>query len=88
LCDPVNSSLATGDIVSTGTLTRAFPILAGERWRQRFMASSFAAGLFGSREPDVASLTGRDDPQDGMIRQPRRQGILGQILPKPRQRCL
>src|SRR5499425_242325 len=30
--DPVNSPLATGDIVATGTLTRAFPILAGESW--------------------------------------------------------
>jgi 2-oxo-3-hexenedioate decarboxylase len=30
--DPINSPLATGDIVATGTLTRAFPILPGERW--------------------------------------------------------
>jgi 2-oxo-3-hexenedioate decarboxylase len=30
--DPVNSPLATGDIVTTGTLTRAFPILPGESW--------------------------------------------------------
>ncbi|MBV8242628.1 MAG: hydratase, partial [Hyphomicrobiales bacterium] len=30
--DPVNSPLATGDIVATGTLTRAFPILPGESW--------------------------------------------------------
>jgi 2-oxo-3-hexenedioate decarboxylase len=30
--DPVNSPLATGDIVTTGTLTRAFPISAGESW--------------------------------------------------------
>jgi 2-oxo-3-hexenedioate decarboxylase len=30
--DPVHSPLATGDIVTTGTLTRAFPILAGESW--------------------------------------------------------
>jgi 2-oxo-3-hexenedioate decarboxylase len=30
--DPVNSPLATGDIVTTGTLTRAFPILPGETW--------------------------------------------------------
>jgi 2-keto-4-pentenoate hydratase len=53
--DRVNSPLATGDIVATGTLTRAFPILPGESWRRRFTASSSAAGLFGSREPDVAS---------------------------------
>jgi 2-oxo-3-hexenedioate decarboxylase len=30
--DPINSSLAIGDIVTTGTLTRAFPILPGESW--------------------------------------------------------
>jgi 2-oxo-3-hexenedioate decarboxylase len=30
--DPVNSPLAAGDIVTTGTLTRAFPILPGESW--------------------------------------------------------
>ena len=30
--DPVNPRLATGDIVTTGTLTRAFPILPGESW--------------------------------------------------------
>jgi 2-oxo-3-hexenedioate decarboxylase len=33
--DPVNSPLATGDIVTTGTLTRAFPILPGESWSTR-----------------------------------------------------
>jgi 2-oxo-3-hexenedioate decarboxylase len=30
--DPVNSPLASGDIVTTDTLTRAFPILPGESW--------------------------------------------------------
>ena len=30
--DPVNSPLAIGGIVTTGTLTRAFPILPGESW--------------------------------------------------------
>jgi 2-oxo-3-hexenedioate decarboxylase len=30
--DPVNSPLAAGDIVTTGTLTRALPILPGESW--------------------------------------------------------
>jgi 2-oxo-3-hexenedioate decarboxylase len=33
--DPVNSPLATGDIVTTGTLTRAFPISPGENWSTR-----------------------------------------------------
>jgi 2-oxo-3-hexenedioate decarboxylase len=33
--DPINSPLATGDIVTTGTLTRAFPILPGESWSTR-----------------------------------------------------
>ena len=30
--DPVNPPLAQGDIVTTGTLTRALPILPGESW--------------------------------------------------------
>ena len=30
--DPVNPSLAPGEIVTTGTLTRALPVLAGETW--------------------------------------------------------
>jgi 2-oxo-3-hexenedioate decarboxylase len=30
--DRVNSPLAAGDIVTTGTLTRAFPIMPGECW--------------------------------------------------------
>jgi 2-oxo-3-hexenedioate decarboxylase len=30
--DPVNSPLAAGEIVTTGTLTRAFPVSAGEAW--------------------------------------------------------
>jgi len=33
--DPVNSPLAPGDIVTTGTLTRAFPISPGESWGTR-----------------------------------------------------
>ncbi|HNB26089.1 MAG TPA: fumarylacetoacetate hydrolase family protein [Alphaproteobacteria bacterium] len=31
--DPVNPPLATGEIVTTGTVTRAFPVAAGETWR-------------------------------------------------------
>ncbi len=31
--DPVNPPLAAGEIVTTGTLTRAFPVAPGERWR-------------------------------------------------------
>jgi 2-oxo-3-hexenedioate decarboxylase len=30
--DPVNPPLAAGEIVTTGTLTRAFPVTAGEVW--------------------------------------------------------
>jgi 2-keto-4-pentenoate hydratase len=30
--DPVNPPLRAGEIVTTGTLTRAFPILPGQRW--------------------------------------------------------
>jgi 2-oxo-3-hexenedioate decarboxylase len=31
-CDPDNPSLAAGEIVSTGTLTRALPVKPGETW--------------------------------------------------------
>ena len=30
--DPLSPPLAAGEIVTTGTLTRAFPIAAGEEW--------------------------------------------------------
>ena len=30
--DPVNPPLAAGEILTTGTLTRAFPVAAGEVW--------------------------------------------------------
>ena len=30
--DPVNPPLAAGEIVSTGTLTKAMPVVAGEVW--------------------------------------------------------
>lgn len=33
--DPVNPPLAAGEIVTTGTLTRAFPVSPGETWRTR-----------------------------------------------------
>ena len=33
--DPVNPPLAAGEIVSTGTLTRALPVKPGESWRTR-----------------------------------------------------
>ncbi|SMF56744.1 2-oxo-3-hexenedioate decarboxylase [Tistlia consotensis] len=33
--DPVNPPLAAGELVTTGTLTRAFPVVPGERWRTR-----------------------------------------------------
>jgi 2-oxo-3-hexenedioate decarboxylase len=34
--DPLNSPLATGDIVTTGSLTRAIPILPRESWSTKF----------------------------------------------------
>ena len=30
--DPLNPPLRAGEIITTGTLTRAFPVLSGERW--------------------------------------------------------
>jgi 2-keto-4-pentenoate hydratase len=38
--DPVNPPLKAGEIVSTGTLTRAFPVAAGETWRTRLRGIS------------------------------------------------
>ena len=31
-CDQVNAPLAAGEIVTTGTLTRALPVSGGETW--------------------------------------------------------
>ena len=33
--DPANPPLAAGEIVTTGTLTRAFPAAPGEPWHMR-----------------------------------------------------
>ena len=33
--DPDNPPLAAGEIISTGTLTRALPVKAGESWTTR-----------------------------------------------------
>ena len=33
--DPVNPPLGAGEIVSTGTLTRAMPVTPGETWTAR-----------------------------------------------------
>ena len=33
--DPFNPPLAAGEIVTTGTLTRAFPVAKGEEWTTR-----------------------------------------------------
>ncbi|MCO5080762.1 MAG: hydratase [Rhizobiaceae bacterium] len=33
--DPLNPSLRAGEFISTGTITRAFPVSAGERWSTR-----------------------------------------------------
>jgi 2-oxo-3-hexenedioate decarboxylase len=41
--DPANSPLATGDIVTTGTLTRAFPILPGQSWSTRLHGIELAS---------------------------------------------
>ena len=30
--DPANPPIAAGEIVTTGTLTRAFPVASGQRW--------------------------------------------------------
>jgi 2-oxo-3-hexenedioate decarboxylase len=39
--DPHNPSLAAGEIITTGTMTRAFPIAAGEAWSARFSKGAF-----------------------------------------------
>ncbi len=40
--DPVNPPLKAGEIVSTGTLTRALPVAAGETWRTRLNGIALA----------------------------------------------
>jgi 2-oxo-3-hexenedioate decarboxylase len=41
--DRVNPPLAAGEVITTGTLTRAFPIRPGETWRMEFTIAPFAA---------------------------------------------
>jgi 2-oxo-3-hexenedioate decarboxylase len=40
--DPSNPNLSAGEIVSTGTLTRALPIAPGERWSTRLSGTRIA----------------------------------------------
>jgi hypothetical protein len=86
--DPVNSPLASGDIVTTGTLTRAFPLARGElehdasRHRPRRQACLVRVNQTSPRQQDATTH------RLARVRQPRHQGISGQILPKPGQRCL
>lgn len=40
--DPVNPPLAAGEIVTTGTLTRAFPVAPGETWSTRLSGIDLA----------------------------------------------
>jgi|SRR5579862_707585 len=40
--DPVNPPLAAGEIVTTGTLTRALPVASGETWTTRFTGLALA----------------------------------------------
>jgi 2-oxo-3-hexenedioate decarboxylase len=51
--DPVNPPLTASDIVTTGTLTRAFPILPGESWNTTLHGVELP-GLFGSCDRTVA----------------------------------
>lgn len=39
--DPVNPAIAAGEIVTTGTITRAFPIAGGERWTTSFSGAPY-----------------------------------------------
>jgi 2-oxo-3-hexenedioate decarboxylase len=41
--DPVNIPLAPGEIVTTGTLTRAFPVVPGEEWNTNLEGTLLAA---------------------------------------------
>jgi 2-oxo-3-hexenedioate decarboxylase len=40
--DPVNPPLAAGEIVTTGTLTRALPIVPGQTWTTALRGVSLA----------------------------------------------
>ena len=39
--DRINPALKAGEFITTGTITRAFPIQRGEEWRSEFIAASF-----------------------------------------------
>ena len=39
--DKVNPQLAAGEFVTTGTVTRAFPIAKGEVWSSAFTGAAF-----------------------------------------------
>lgn len=39
--DPLNPQIAAGELVTTGTVTRAFPMSAGEVWRSAFVGAPF-----------------------------------------------
>jgi 2-oxo-3-hexenedioate decarboxylase len=39
--DPYNPPLAAGEIITTGTVTRAFPMQPGETWRSEFSGAPF-----------------------------------------------
>ena len=63
--DPHNPPIRAGEIVTTGTLTRAFPVKLGERWSTRIEGVDMART--GGRDPVVAwSVPGsaRGDLQD------------------------
>ena len=49
--DPTSPPLAAGEIVTTGTLTRAFPVAAGEEWTTELRE-------FRSKAPDSLRLRG------------------------------
>jgi 2-oxo-3-hexenedioate decarboxylase len=42
--DPLNPRLAAGEIVTTGTLTRGFPVAPGEEWMTELIGIPLEGG--------------------------------------------
>ena len=58
--DPHSPPLRAGEMVTTGTLTRAFPVMRGERWSTRIEGIEMAPD--GDRDQLVAGASGLFDP--------------------------
>jgi hypothetical protein len=57
LCPAYLPPLAAGEIVATGTLTRAFPVAAGEEWTTELTGLPLEGAVFGSDQLPTPWMT-------------------------------